>query len=71
MHITCELLLILSLQKQIENHLLSQEFFALAYDSAQVLKQALNKELCSVINDTALTLDDKETLSTCIKKVTI
>lgn len=43
-----------------------QDVAPLAYDSVQVIKQALNKDGCLSINGTAVTSQDREAVLTCI-----
>ena len=47
-----------------------QGLLALADDSVQVLKQALNEQPCSSINGTAVTMNDTAEILACIRKVT-
>ena len=54
----------------IERCLFFQGLLVLAYDSVQVLKQALNEQPCSSINGTAVTMNDTAEILACIKKVT-
>ncbi|XP_073251451.1 glutamate receptor 2-like [Porites lutea] len=42
---------------------------ALAYDSVEVLKRALNEQPCSSINGTAVTMNDTAEILACIRKV--
>ena len=42
---------------------------ALAYDSVQVIKQALNKEPCSLINGSAIASKDRDAVFSCLTKV--
>ena len=47
-----------------------QGLLALAYDSVEVLKRALNEQPCSSINGTAVTMNDTAEILACIRKVT-
>ena len=53
-----------------ERCLFFQGLLALAYDSVQVLKQALNEQPCSSINGTTVTMNDTAKILACIRKVT-
>lgn len=53
-----------------ERCLFFQGLLALAYDSVQVIKQALNEQPCSSINGTAFTMNDTAKILACIRKVT-
>lgn len=44
---------------------------ALAYDSIQVIKQALNKDPCASINGSVISLEDREEIWSCLKKVNL
>ena len=47
-----------------------QGLLALADDSVQVLKQALNEQPCSSIDGKAVTMNDTAKILACIRKVT-
>ena len=51
--------------------LFPQEQASLAYDAVQVISQALNREPCSSINGTTITSNERDTMLTCIIKVTL
>ena len=51
------------------NSIFLQGLAALAFDAAHVISQAVNKEPCSQMNGSAITLKDKDAMLTCIKEV--
>ena len=53
-----------------ERCLFFQGLLALAYDSVEVLKRALNELPCSSINGTAVTMNHTAEILACIRKVT-
>ena len=53
-----------------ERCLFFQGLLALAYDSVEVLKRALNEQPCSSINGTTVTMNDTAEILACIRKVT-
>ena len=42
---------------------------AIAYDAVKVIHEAVNEELCSSINGSAITSKDRDAMLTCMKKV--
>ncbi|KAL9962089.1 hypothetical protein ACROYT_G031159 [Oculina patagonica] len=49
----------------------TKDFAALAFDAAHVVSQAVNREPCSQINGSAITLKDTDVMLTCIRKVNL
>ena len=44
---------------------------SLAQDAVQVINQAINTEPCLSINGTSISSNEKETMLTCLKKVSL
>ena len=46
-----------------------KELVALAYDTVQVIKQALNREPCSSMNASVVTSRERDAMLKCMRKV--
>ncbi|XP_078377925.1 glutamate receptor ionotropic, kainate 3-like [Oculina patagonica] len=57
------------LEEAVLRNITSKDLAALALDAANVISQAVNREPCSQMNGSAITLKDTDAMLTCIKQV--
>ncbi|XP_078376095.1 glutamate receptor 4-like isoform X2 [Oculina patagonica] len=57
------------LEEAVRSNITTKDLAALALDAANVIRQAVNREPCSQINGSAITLKDTDAMLTCIKQV--
>ncbi|XP_078384338.1 glutamate receptor ionotropic, kainate 2-like isoform X1 [Oculina patagonica] len=56
------------LEQAVRINITTKNLAALAFDAAQVISQAVNREPCAQINESAINLKDRDAMLTCIKK---